>query len=100
MTNPIELVRTDRLLLRRWRADDASLLKDAIDSSLEHLREWMPWAVAEPTPIEQLRERLAGFESQFDNGEEWLFGIFAPDGSAVICGDCVSRPGGATTVAS
>jgi RimJ/RimL family protein N-acetyltransferase len=96
MTNPPDFVRTERLSIRRWRVADAPLLKDAIDSSLDHLREWMPWAVAEPTPVEQLRERLAGFEGQFDNGEEWLFGIFNPDESAVIGGTGLHRRIGPT----
>ena len=96
MTNPAEFIRTERLLIRRWRAADAPLLKDAIDSSLEHLRKWMPWAVAEPTPLEQLGERLTGFEGQFDGGEEWLFGIFAPDESTVIGGTGLHRRIGPT----
>ena len=84
--NPPDQIRTERLLLRRWRPEDAPLLKDAIDSSLSHLQEWMPWAMGEPTLVEQIRERLTGFYTQFDRSEEWLYGIFTPDGSAVIGG--------------
>ena len=46
----------------------------------------MPWAMGEPTLVEQIRERLTGFYTQFDRSEEWLYGIFTPDGSAVIGG--------------
>jgi hypothetical protein len=56
-------IRTGRLLLRRWHRDDAALLKDAIDSSLDHLRAWMPWALAEPSAIEVLQARLDGFSA-------------------------------------
>jgi RimJ/RimL family protein N-acetyltransferase len=91
MANPPNQVRTERLLLRRWSVDDAPLLKDAIDSSLAHLQEWMPWAMSEPTPIGLIQERLAGFSGQFDRGEEWLFGVFAPDGSRVIGGTGLHR---------
>ena len=84
--NPPDQIRTERLLLRRWRPEDAPLLKDAIDSSLSHLQEWMPWAMSEPTLVEQIRERLTGFYTQFDRSEEWLYGIFVPDGSTVIGG--------------
>jgi RimJ/RimL family protein N-acetyltransferase len=91
MSNPPDQVWTERLLLRRWRTEDAPLLKDAIDSSLAHLQEWMPWAMGEPTPVELIRERLAVFSGQFDRGEEWLFGVFAPDESIVIGGTGLHR---------
>jgi RimJ/RimL family protein N-acetyltransferase len=94
--NPPDTVRSDRLLLRRWRPDDAPLLKDAIDSSLAHLQEWMPWALAEPSTEEMLRERLAGFSGQFDGGEEWLYGIFDLAGSRVIGGTGLHRRIGPT----
>lgn len=82
---PSEL-RTSRLVVRRWRPDDAPLLKAAIDSSLEHLRRWMPWARNEPTPLEGIRERLELFSSNFDRGVEWLYGIFTPEGTRVLGG--------------
>ena len=44
---------TERLVIRCWEPADAVLAKEAIDSSLEHLRPWMPWAHAEPTTLEQ-----------------------------------------------
>jgi RimJ/RimL family protein N-acetyltransferase len=84
--NPPDQIRTERLLLRRWRPEDDPLLKEAIDSSLSHLQKWMPWAMSEPTLVEQIRERLTGFYTQFDRSEEWLYGILTPDGSAVIGG--------------
>jgi N-acetyltransferase len=83
---PPDDIRTPRTLLRRWRADDAALLKDAIDSSLEHLQRWMPWAMAEPSPLDALRERLGLFSRSFESGSEWLYGIFTPDGTRVLGG--------------
>ena len=79
-------IQTGRLLLRRWKPENAPLLKDAIDSSLDHLRRWMPWAANEPTPLGGVRERLELFAVNFDRGIEWLYGIFPPDGSRVIGG--------------
>ena len=35
---------TERLVIRCWEPADAVLAKEAIDSSLDHLRPWMPWA--------------------------------------------------------
>ena len=46
-------IETERLVLRCWDPRDAPLLKDAIDSSLDHLRPWMPWAREEPKPLEE-----------------------------------------------
>jgi RimJ/RimL family protein N-acetyltransferase len=93
---PADEFRTARLLLRRWRVDDATQLKDAIDSNLEHLQRWMPWAMAEPTPLERLRERLAMFSDNFDGGVEWLYGIFTPDGSRLLGGTGLHPRIGAT----
>ena len=36
--------------MRCWEPRDAPLLKEAVDSSLDHLRPWMPWAHDEPQP--------------------------------------------------
>jgi RimJ/RimL family protein N-acetyltransferase len=79
-------LRTGRLVVRRWKPDEAQLLKDAIDSSLDHLRRWMPWAQNEPTPLAGVRERLELFSSNFDRGADWLYGIFPADESSVIGG--------------
>ena len=47
--SPTPVLETERLVLRCWRPSDAPLLRDAVDSSLDHLREWMPWAEDEPS---------------------------------------------------
>jgi RimJ/RimL family protein N-acetyltransferase len=72
-------IETERLVIRCYEPRDAPLLKDAIDSSLEHLREWMPWAGDEPETLEQKTDRLKGFRSEFDTGENFAYGIFAGD---------------------
>src|SRR6266850_2395383 len=72
---PPNEIATQRLVLRRWRTTDAPLLKAAIDANLEHLQAWMPWALAEPSPLDVVEQRLALFEKQFDSGTEWLYGI-------------------------
>ncbi len=57
-------------MIRCWDPADAPLLKEAIDASLEHLRPWMTWAVAEPTTLEQKAELLRTFADQFARGED------------------------------
>jgi RimJ/RimL family protein N-acetyltransferase len=69
-------IETERLVLRCWEPADAPLLKDALDSSLEHLRPFMDWANDEPEPVEVKAERLRAFRALYDTGESFIMGIF------------------------
>jgi len=71
-----ERILTERLLLRCWEPEDAPALRTAIDASLAQLREWLPWAVGEPSPVEELAERLRRFGETFRAGEDWPLGVF------------------------
>jgi RimJ/RimL family protein N-acetyltransferase len=79
-------IETERLVIRCWTEDDAPLLREAIDVSLDHLRQWMPWAMDEPSSIEQTRERLRGFKAKFVAGEDFTVGVFNAAESEVIGG--------------
>lgn len=84
-------------MVRCWEPRDAGLLKEAIDSSLEHLRAWMPWADAEPQTLEEKTTLLRTFRSQFDAGENFVYGIFSADESEVVGGSGLHpriEPGG------
>jgi RimJ/RimL family protein N-acetyltransferase len=85
MTPPYRIV-TERLVVRCWSPPDAPLLKEAVDSSIDHLRPWMPWAADEPQPLEQKVELLRQFRGKFDLGHDFTYGIFRPDESAVVGG--------------
>jgi RimJ/RimL family protein N-acetyltransferase len=82
---PPPRIDTPRLVLRAWKPDDAASLKAAADRSHEHLRPWMPWAQA-PIPLEETAEILAGFRAAFEEGRDWVYGIFARDGVTVLGG--------------
>lgn len=83
---PAYRIATDRLVLRCWQPSDAPLLKEAIDSSLDHLRAWLPWAQEEPqTPAEKVA-LLRRFRGMFDLDQDFLYGIFARDESRVLGG--------------
>jgi RimJ/RimL family protein N-acetyltransferase len=84
-------IETERLVLRCSEPRDAPLLKDAIDSSLDHLRPWMPWAEAEPQTLEEKIALLRRFRGNFDLGEDFVYGIFAPDESRVLGGTGLHR---------
>lgn len=77
---------TDRLVIRCWSPRDAPLLKQAVDSSLESLRAWMPWARDEPTPVEDKVQLLRGFRGRFDLGQDFVYGIFDADEAEVVGG--------------
>ncbi len=86
-----ERIVTDRVLLRCWEPSDAPALRVAIDASLDRLREWLPWAIAEPTPVEELAIRLEGFAHRFRAGEDWGFGIFDLRGGQLLGGAGLHR---------
>jgi len=61
-------------------------MKIAIDSSIEHLRPWMPWASAEPEELQKKIDLLRHFRGQFDLGVDFVYGIFNRDETVVIGG--------------
>lgn len=77
---------TERLVIRCWHPEDAPLLKAAIDSSLESLQRWMPWARDEPTSVAEKVQLLRRFRGRFDLGKEFVYGIFDLEESEVVGG--------------
>ena len=86
VVDPPYVIHTERLLLRCWDPADAAGLRDAIESSLDHLRPWMPWARAEPQQPEESVALLRRFRGQFDLGQDFVYGVFTRDGSEVVGG--------------
>ena len=73
---PVE-VRTARVLLRPWRAEDAGNLLPVLEANRDHLGPWIPARIATPVPVPILAERLAGFAADFSADREWRFGMFS-----------------------
>ena len=86
MVPPPYRIESERLVVRCWEPRDAPLLKDAIDTSLDHLRPWMPWAHDEPQTLDEKVDLLRGFRGRFDAGEDFVYGIFSADESEVLGG--------------
>jgi RimJ/RimL family protein N-acetyltransferase len=82
---------TERLVLRCYQPRDAPLVKAAIDESLDHLRPWMPWAHDEPVPVEDMAQRLRRFRSDFDRGEQYIYGGFTADERELAGGSGLHR---------
>ena len=85
MTPPYRIV-TQRLVLRCWEPRDAALLKDAVDTSIDHLLPWMPWAAHEPQSLEEKVDLLRLFRGNFDLGTDFVYGIFDLDESQAVGG--------------
>jgi RimJ/RimL family protein N-acetyltransferase len=66
---------TPRLTLRRLEPRDAEALKEAIDSSLDHIRPWVPWSFDHPAPLERIRADLARSVEDFEAGRAYRWAI-------------------------
>jgi RimJ/RimL family protein N-acetyltransferase len=83
---PAYRIVTPRLVVRCWEPRDAPLLKEAIDSSLDHLQPWMPWAQHEPQTLAEKVELLREFRGQFDLGANSVYAIFNAADERVLGG--------------
>jgi RimJ/RimL family protein N-acetyltransferase len=79
-------IETERLVIRCYDPEDAPLLKDAVDRSLDHLRPWMPWTPDAPESLDTVAERLRDFRAQYDRDENWIMGAFSPDDARCLGG--------------
>jgi RimJ/RimL family protein N-acetyltransferase len=73
-------------MLRSWSAGDVLALRTTLAGSDAHLRAWTPWVIDGRLPGVSLEERLAKHAADFTAGTEWVYGIFGPDGVAVLGG--------------
>jgi RimJ/RimL family protein N-acetyltransferase len=73
-------------VIRCYEPEDAPLLKAAVDSSIDHLLPWMPWARFEPQSVEDKVELLRRFRGQFDLDQQHIYGIFSADETAQLGG--------------
>jgi RimJ/RimL family protein N-acetyltransferase len=94
MIQPPYRIETERLVIRCWEPDDAPLMKEVVDSSLEHLRPWMPWARFEPQTIDEKIELARTFRGEFDLGTNFVYGVFEPDESRALGGSGLHPRGG------
>jgi RimJ/RimL family protein N-acetyltransferase len=79
-------IETRRLVIRCWQPQDAPLAKAAIDANLDHLRPWMPWALDEPTSLEEKVNLMRRFRGRFDLDQDYTYGTFSADEKRVLGG--------------
>jgi RimJ/RimL family protein N-acetyltransferase len=88
----IHLVGQPGLLLRRWRAQDASPLAAAVIDSLESLSQFMPWAMSGYS-VGEAEEHISFSAASWDAGTEFNYGVWLGDQVVGACG-LMTRPGG------
>jgi len=95
VTTPPYRIETERLVIRCYDpARDAPLVKEAVDSSIDHLLPWMPWAQREPQTLEEKVELLRGFRGRFDLDQDYAYGVFERDESRQFGGAGLHARGG------
>ena len=85
-------------MLRVCGPEDAPLLRAAIDNSLDYLRAWLPWAMKEPSTLEDTRERLARGRARFEAGEDFQYAVFTPAEDRIIGGAGLHRRSGPSSL--
>ena len=73
MENHVYEIHTDRLIIRCYQPIDAKELKDAVDSSLDHLLLRMPRAKNEPEELSQKVARMRKYRGQFDLNQDYTY---------------------------
>ncbi len=86
MKTPPYRIETPRLHIRCYSPTDAPLLQHSVTESLQHLLPFMPWAAAEPEPLEAKVERLRHFRADFDQNRDFVYGIFDPQETRLLGG--------------
>lgn len=92
-SRPPELIDAGPVQLRRWRITDLDAACDAVFSSLDHLRPWMPWAVDVSRASQA--EFLAESERHWESGAAYNYAMLA-DGEVAGSTGLMARigPGG------
>ena len=73
------LVKTDRLILRHWTAEDVPSLNRAIAANLDHLRPFLGWIAEEPMTISERTELFTGWNRDWAAGGDSIYGILHAD---------------------
>lgn len=84
--NPAYRIETERLVVRCYGPSDVNMLAQSVAESVDHLKQWMPWAYSEPEPIEEKVSKIKRFRGEFDLGEDFIYAIFNKDESRLIGG--------------
>lgn len=76
MNNPIYKIEIDELTIRCAEVSDATAQKEAIDVSLDHLHEYMPWSHHEPEALHKKEERLELWRKDYLENRDYTVVVF------------------------
>lgn len=65
----------EQILIRRYRAEDAEAIYEAVRESIPEVSKWLPWCHANYT-IDETRAFLISQEESWAEGKDYGFGIF------------------------
>ncbi|QPP07494.1 GNAT family N-acetyltransferase [Streptomyces bathyalis] len=85
MNRPAELLRHDRVELRRWRYRDADVHYRVVTESLAHLVPWMPWADEGYSPDSSL-EFVTRCEREWAEGKAYNYAVSVEGSTVGSCG--------------
>jgi len=83
ITPPPDELEAGPVVLRRYEGGELSALREAVETSLDHLRPWMPWASVEPLE-EGLAEFVQRSAAEFRSGENFTYAIWDANGSELV----------------
>ena len=55
-----------------------------LDGNVEHLKPWIPWAVAAPGTIEEIETRIAQWSRDFDEGRQFIWALWGHSGATLL----------------
>lgn len=70
-----ERIETERLVLRRWREEDAETLHATLETSLAHLTPWVLFVREEPRSVDATFERLCRYMAAFETGAQFHYAV-------------------------
>lgn len=79
MKNSVYKIEIDDITIRCAEVGDAKAQKEAVDSSLEHLHEFMIWSHHEPESIEKKEERLKSWRKEYLKNEDFPVVVYRRD---------------------
>jgi len=79
---PERLTLDDGVVIRRYVEDDIAPLVDVVNANLDHLKPWMPWA-QETMTLDSQMTFFQESSQQWDEGSNFVYGIFEPTGRVV-----------------
>jgi RimJ/RimL family protein N-acetyltransferase len=85
-TAPPELLRGDRVVVRRHRLEDAPALVRAVTESLDHLRPFMGWIADEPQTVAQRLAFIEACRASWEAGENFPMTMVSPGDDTLIIG--------------